>query len=117
MSTTLYDSSSINVLKYIILDRKRSFMSLNFLFKEYFFTVFAEFSFISRSYECVRMLLDAKGDVNHQDSFGYSPLHIAALNEYSYCASLLLSYGADVTIRTNGGTSALSMIVRQDEYI
>ena len=48
-----------------------------------------------------------------QDSFGYSPLHIAALNEYSYCASLLLSYGADVTIRTNGGTSALSMIVRE----
>jgi ankyrin repeat protein len=47
-----------------------------------------------------------------QDSFGYSPLHIAALNEYSYCASLLLSYGADITSRTNGGTSALSMIVR-----
>ena len=69
---------------------------------------------ILRSYECVRMLLDARGDVNHQDSFGYSPLHIAALNEYSYCASLLLSYGADVTIRTNGGTSALSMIVRKE---
>jgi ankyrin repeat protein len=47
-----------------------------------------------------------------QDSFGYSPLHIAALNEYSYCANLLLSYGADITSRTNGGTSALSMIVR-----
>ncbi len=50
-----------------------------------------------------------------QDSFGYSPLHIAALNEYSYCASLLLSYGADITSRTNGGTSALSMIVRLEE--
>jgi len=45
--------------------------------------------------------------------FGYSPLHIAALNEYSYCANLLLAYGADITARTNGGTSALSMIVRK----
>ena len=45
--------------------------------------------------------------------FGYSPLHIAALNEYSYCANMLLAYGADITARTNGGTSALSMIVRK----
>lgn len=46
-------------------------------------------------------------------SFGYSPLHIAALNEYSYCANMLLAYGADITARTNGGASALSMIVRK----
>jgi len=45
--------------------------------------------------------------------FGYSPLHIAALNEYSYCANMLLAYGADITARTNGGSSALSMIVRK----
>ena len=67
----------------------------------------------SRSIECVRMLLDARANVNHQDSFGYAPLHIAALNEYSYCANLLLCYGADITSRTNGGTTALSMIVRK----
>ena len=59
------------------------------------------------------MLLDARANVNHQDSFGYAPLHIAALNEYSYCANLLLTYGADITSRTNGGTTALSMIVRK----
>ncbi len=45
--------------------------------------------------------------------FGYAPLHLAALNEYSYCANLLLVYGADITARTNGGASALSMIVRK----
>ena len=55
---------------------------------------------------------DNDNDNDNQDSFGYSPLHIAALNEYSYCASLLLTYGADITSRTKGGTSALSMIVR-----
>ena len=59
------------------------------------------------------MLLDARANVNHQDKFGYSPLHIAALNEYGYCANLLLCHGADITIRTNGGTTALSMIVRK----
>ena len=48
-----------------------------------------------------------------QDRFGYSPLHIAALNEYSYCANMLLAYGADITARTKGGSSALSMIVRK----
>ena len=67
----------------------------------------------SRSYECVKMLLDARANVNHQDKFGYSPLHIAALNEYGYCANLLLCHGADITVRTNGGTTALSMIVRK----
>jgi ankyrin repeat protein len=45
--------------------------------------------------------------------FGYSPLHLAALNEYSYCANMLLAYGADITARTNGGSSALAMIVRK----
>ena len=59
------------------------------------------------------MLLDARANVNHQDKFGYAPLHIAALNEYAYCANLLLCYGADITVRTNGGTTALSMIVRK----
>ena len=53
----------------------------------------------SRSYECVRLLLDNGADVNHRDRFGYSPLHIAALNEYSYCANLLLANGADITAR------------------
>ena len=42
-----------------------------------------------------------------KDRFGYSPLHIAALNEYSYCANMLLAYGADITARTKGGTSGV----------
>ena len=43
-----------------------------------------------------------------KDRFGYSPLHIAALNEYSYCANMLLAYGADITARTKGGTSGVT---------
>lgn len=68
---------------------------------------------IYRSCECVRLLLDAGASVNKPDAFGYTPLHIAALNEISSCVYLLLTYGGDVTARTNGGVSALSFIVRR----
>ncbi|PNF22682.1 Transient receptor potential channel pyrexia [Cryptotermes secundus] len=68
---------------------------------------------IYRSCECVRLLLDAGAKVNKPDAFGYTPLHIAALNEISSCVYLLLTYGGDVTARTNGGVSALSFIVRR----
>lgn len=51
--------------------------------------------------------------VNKPDKFGYTPLHIAALNESSPIVILLLSKGADVTARTKGGVSALSWIVRR----
>ncbi|PSN45985.1 Transient receptor potential channel pyrexia [Blattella germanica] len=68
---------------------------------------------ICRLCECVQLLLDAGALVNKADAYGYTPLHIAALNELSSCVYLLLTYGGDVTARTNGGISALSFIVRR----
>lgn len=65
------------------------------------------------SWDCTRSLLESKVDVNRPDHFGYTPLHIAALNEFSSCAFMLIEYGADITARTNGGVSALSFIVRR----
>lgn len=65
------------------------------------------------SWDCTRSLLESKVDVNKPDHFGYTPLHIAALNEFSSCAFMLIEYGADITARTNGGVSALSFIVRR----
>lgn len=67
----------------------------------------------SRFWDCARLLLEAQVDPNRVDNFGYSPLHIAALNEFSSCVMLLLDYGADITARTNGGISALNFIVRR----
>ncbi|CAH0594198.1 unnamed protein product [Chrysodeixis includens] len=67
----------------------------------------------ARACDVARLLLSAGADPNAPDSFGYTPLHIAALNEFSACVLLLLDYGGDVTLRTNGGVSALSFIVRR----
>lgn len=66
-----------------------------------------------RACDVARALLAAGADPNAADNFGYTPLHIAALNEFSACVLLLLDYGGDVTLRTNGGVSALSFIVRR----
>ncbi|KAL4715914.1 hypothetical protein ACJJTC_013214 [Scirpophaga incertulas] len=67
----------------------------------------------ARACDVARLLLSVGADPNTPDNFGYTPLHIAALNEFSACVLLLLDYGGDVTLRTNGGVSALSFIVRR----
>ncbi|CAK1553897.1 unnamed protein product [Leptosia nina] len=67
----------------------------------------------ARACDVARLLLSVGADPNAPDNFGYTPLHIAALNEFSACVLLLLDYGGDVTLRTNGGVSALSFIVRR----
>ncbi|XP_038123030.1 transient receptor potential channel pyrexia isoform X1 [Culex quinquefasciatus] len=71
----------------------------------------------SRFWDTTLSLLKAKVDVNRADNFGYTPLHIAALNEFSSCVFLLIEYGADITARTNGGVSALSFIIRRTPEI
>lgn len=44
----------------------------------------------SKSFECTKLLLKAGVDANKPDIYGYTPLHIAALNEFSYCAYMLI---------------------------
>ncbi|XP_052847892.1 transient receptor potential channel pyrexia isoform X2 [Drosophila gunungcola] len=51
------------------------------------------------------------------DNYGYTPLHIAALNEFSSCVYTFIEHGADITARTDGHVSALSFIVRRTPEI
>ncbi|XP_020284516.1 transient receptor potential channel pyrexia-like [Pseudomyrmex gracilis] len=63
--------------------------------------------------EIIELLLKWRANVNKADKYGYTPLHIAASNELSRCVNLLIRYEADLTARTIGGNSALSIVLRK----
>jgi hypothetical protein len=65
------------------------------------------------AFEITEILLMWKAEVNQKDKYDYTPLHIAALNEQSRCVETLLYHGADVSAKTKGGISALSIIIRK----
>jgi len=61
----------------------------------------------------VRALLEAGADPNVQSRslgfWGYTPLHMAAMNGLIEAAEVLLQHGADVTIRNGQGQTALDV--------
>lgn len=63
--------------------------------------------------QAVDTLLGHHAKVNVQDHYGFTPLHLAALNEAPECVESLLAKGGNVGIQTYGGVSALNMIVRK----
>lgn len=63
--------------------------------------------------DVTELLLKWKANVNKADKYGYTPLHIAASNELSRCVNLLIKYEADLSARTIGGNSALSIVLRK----
>ncbi|XP_044014111.1 uncharacterized protein LOC122856501 [Aphidius gifuensis] len=65
------------------------------------------------TYDVTELLIDWRADVNIADKYGYTPLHVAALNELSQCVDILIQHGADLSARTKGGTTALSIILRK----
>lgn len=52
-------------------------------------------------------------NINQKDVFGYSALHLAALEGLTQCVDVLIFYGADVTTRSRKGVSALNAIARK----
>lgn len=63
--------------------------------------------------DITKLLLSWGAAVNSQDRYGYTPLHIAALNELTDCTDALVRHGADVTARTKGGTVVLGLLARK----
>lgn len=63
--------------------------------------------------DITELLVSRKADVNKADKYGYTPLHIAASNELSQCVNILIKHEADLTAKTKGGTSALSIVLRK----
>ncbi|KAK7602697.1 hypothetical protein V9T40_006671 [Parthenolecanium corni] len=65
------------------------------------------------SLHIVRMLVERDANVNLADAFGYTCLHVAALNELDECVEYLIMQGANVAARTQGNVSALNIINRK----
>lgn len=65
------------------------------------------------SVDIIESLILWGANINQKDVFGYSALHLAALEGFTHCVDVLIFYGADVTIRSRNGTSALSVITRK----
>lgn len=65
------------------------------------------------SCEITELLIKYGASVNGGDIFGYTPLHVAALNENTQCVQILIDNGADVSVKTKGGNNALGIIVRK----
>ncbi|XP_073244839.1 poly [ADP-ribose] polymerase tankyrase-like isoform X3 [Porites lutea] len=56
---------------------------------------------------------DVKAQVNHQDNFGQTPLHRAALRGSTICSLNLIQKGASLDIKDNDGNTPLSLAVRE----
>lgn len=65
------------------------------------------------TFDVFELLVEWKSNVNKADKYGYTPLHVAALNELSQCVDILIQRGADLSAKTKGGTTALSIILRK----
>ncbi|XP_055690796.1 transient receptor potential channel pyrexia isoform X2 [Lutzomyia longipalpis] len=65
------------------------------------------------SFKILETLIAWGANVNQQDIYGFTPLHLAALDGLSDCVETLIFHGADVTLKTRKGTTALNIIVRK----
>ncbi|XP_058060809.1 transient receptor potential channel pyrexia-like [Anopheles bellator] len=63
--------------------------------------------------EMLETLIAWGANVNQRDVYGFTPLHLAALDALGPCVETLLYHGADVTMKSRKGTSALNIISRK----
>ncbi|XP_055631266.1 transient receptor potential channel pyrexia-like [Toxorhynchites rutilus septentrionalis] len=59
------------------------------------------------------ILISWGANVNHKDVYGFTALHLAALDGLAHCVEILLFHGADVTTKSKKGTTALNVITRK----
>ncbi|XP_055848380.1 transient receptor potential channel pyrexia [Episyrphus balteatus] len=65
------------------------------------------------AYDILETLISWGANVNHKDIYGFTALHLAALDGLAQCVEMLIFHGADVTTKSKKGTSALNVITRK----
>lgn len=65
------------------------------------------------SFDLIEMMIKQGAAINHKDQYGFTPLHLAALDGVSDCVELLIFHGADVTTKVKNGNSTLNVILRK----
>ncbi|GBP96779.1 Transient receptor potential channel pyrexia [Eumeta japonica] len=63
--------------------------------------------------DIIEMLITRGAKVNQRDEYGFTPLHLAALDGLSHCVETLIVHDADVTARSNTAISALNVIAKK----
>lgn len=66
-----------------------------------------------RACDIIDMLVSWGAQINKKDEFGYSPLHLAAMDGLTPCVETMIFLGADVTSKSKRGQTALSVIARK----
>jgi len=68
----------------------------------------------SEAAEITEFLVNIQGiKLNKVDRYGFTALHVAAVNEQAQAAAVLIRAGADLTARTDRGSTALRMVIRK----
>jgi len=67
----------------------------------------------SKCAKVAQLLIDAGAPVNIQDEEGMTPLHHAALHNYSKCAQVLLKAGADLKATNHAGQTPLDLAMER----
>lgn len=65
------------------------------------------------AFDIIEALVSWGANVNAKDVYGFTALHLAALDGLAHCVELLIYHGSDVTTKSRKGTTALNVINRK----
>lgn len=93
------------------------FLNLKNKYQVTTFTTALHVAVESDDIDYVSYLLKNKSDVNAMDSYGFTPLHVAAVKRNrKICELLLQSEGIDVNVKNCHGKTALQIVLEDDVY-
>lgn len=65
------------------------------------------------AFDILELLISWGANVNAKDVYGFTALHLAALDGLAPCVEMLIYHGADISTKSRKGTTALNVINRK----